>query len=218
MKKIHTHTHTSDGLSLRQKGLYLMEVSKGYRPNPDDEQDNDDTGTSLPKFSGTPSQLCGAHASLCRPLHKKLRQNLEDGLRKHMSRAAGKRAIIHFMEAKGKMHLSWLTTQGISSDNRMPPDLYREVIGRIVGSHDANNSETGKLCGAGTHPPCQELLFRTHSIACTKTGAATFLHNRVVRVVSKTLRECSMHVANEDSTPFTEALGTEKVCSRWTWS
>ncbi|CAB1102149.1 unnamed protein product [Ectocarpus sp. CCAP 1310/34] len=68
-------------------------------------------------------------------------------------------------------------------DERMLPDLYRESIGRVLGSHDRTDYDTGRLCSAGALSPCMERLSRPHSLVCAKTGASTFLHNRMVRVL-----------------------------------
>jgi hypothetical protein len=130
------------------------------------------------------------------------------GLKKAGSQETSKkRALIRLEEAIDKGVLSWLTTQGLSMDERMLPDLYRESIGRVLGSHDRTDYDTGRLCSAGALSPCMERLSRPHSLVCAKTGASTFLHNRMVRVLLKTLRECHMPIAVEDSSPFTTGTG-----------
>ncbi|CAB1112857.1 unnamed protein product [Ectocarpus sp. CCAP 1310/34] len=204
---------TSDELTPALKGVYLLEAGKAGKPredgNPDVEHQPPST-FSRNEF-GQHYQVFGAQALLSKPLHAAVRHMVETDLQKVVGEETPKkRALIRLEEAKGKGVLSWLTTQGLSADERMLPDLYRESIGRVLGSHDRADCNTGKLCGAGALLPCKDRLSRAHSLVCTKTGASTFLHNRMVRVVLKTLRECHMPIAVEDSSPFTTGTGRGK--------
>ncbi|CAB1119293.1 unnamed protein product [Ectocarpus sp. CCAP 1310/34] len=204
---------TSDELTPALKGVYLLEAGKAGKPredgNPDVEHQPPST-FSRNEF-GQHYQVFGAQALHFETLHAAVRHMVETDLQKVVGEETPKkRALIRLEEAKGKGVLSWLTTQGLSADERMLPDLYRESIGRVLGSHDRADCNTGKLCGAGALLPCKDRLSRAHSLVCTKTGASTFLHNRMVRVVLKTLRECHMPIAVEDSSPFTTGTGRGK--------
>jgi len=69
-----------------------------------------------------------------------------------------------------------------------------------IGSHLAK-------CNAGVRSRCDENLNRSYSLICTKTAASTFLHNRMVRVMSRTLRQCKIPFAIEDSSRFIRTTG-----------
>ncbi|CAN0443989.1 unnamed protein product [Ectocarpus sp. 12 AP-2014] len=129
-------------------------------------------------------QVFRAQAVLSKPLHAAVHYMVETDINKVGSQETSrKRALVRLEEVKGKGVLSWLTTQGLSTDQRMLPDLYRESFGRVLGSHDQTECDPRRFCGAGALSPCKERLNRHHALVCTKTGASASLRNRMVRVI-----------------------------------
>ena len=58
----------------------------------------------------------------------------------------------------------------------MEGPLWREALGRSLGSHDATELVGGMCHGNG----CRQDTTRLHAISCTKTGWSSLTHNRVL--------------------------------------
>ena len=83
----------------------------------------------------------------------------------------------------------------------MEGPLWRETLGRTLGSHDAAEL-VGVMChGNG----CQQETTRLHAISCTKTGWSSFTHNRVLhQALARSLRESKVQFVVEDTWCFRE--------------
>ena len=83
----------------------------------------------------------------------------------------------------------------------MEGPLWRETLGRSLGSHDA-----AELVGGMCHDNgCREETTRAHAIACTKTGWSSLTHNRVLhQALARSLRESKVQFVVEDTWPFRE--------------
>ena len=63
-----------------------------------------------------------------------------------------------------------------SQEDKMEGPLWRETLGRSLGSHDATELVGGMCHGNG----CRQETSRLHAISCTRTGWGSLAHNRVV--------------------------------------
>ena len=90
---------------------------------------------------------------------------------------------------------------GVSEDDTMYGPLWRETLGRSLGSHDATELVGGMCHGNG----CRQETTRIHTISCTKTGWSSLTHNRVLhQALARSLRESKVQFDVEDSWPFQE--------------
>ena len=64
---------------------------------------------------------------------------------------------------------------GVSQEDTMEGPLWREILGRSLGSHDAAELVGGMCHGNG----CRQETTRLYAISCTKTGWSSLTHNRV---------------------------------------
>ena len=77
--------------------------------------------------------------------------------------------------------------------------LWRETLGRSLGSHDATELVGGMCHGNG----CRQETTRLHAISCTKTGWSSLTYNRVLHLaLARSLRESKVQFAVEDTWPF----------------
>ena len=75
---------------------------------------------------------------------------------------------------------------GVSQEDTIEDPLWREAIGRSLGSHDAAELVGGMCHGNG----CRQETTRLHAISCTKTGSSSITHNRVLhQALARSLRE-----------------------------
>ena len=72
--------------------------------------------------------------------------------------------------------------------------LWRETLGRSLGSHDAAELVGGMCHGNG----CQQKTTHLHAISCTKAGWSSFTHNRVL-YQTRSIRESKVHFVVEDT-------------------
>ena len=81
----------------------------------------------------------------------------------------------------------------------MEGPLWRENLGRSLGSHDATEP-VGEMChGNG----CLQETIRFHAISCTKTGCSPLTHNRVLhQALARSLRGSKVQFVVEDTWPF----------------
>ena len=81
----------------------------------------------------------------------------------------------------------------------MEGSLWRETLGRSLGSHDAVEPVGGTCHGNG----CRRETTRLHAISCTKTRWSSLTHNRGLHhAVARSLRESNVQIAIEDTWPF----------------
>ena len=90
---------------------------------------------------------------------------------------------------------------GVSQEDTMEAPLWRETLGRSLGSHDATEL-VGEMChGNG----CWQKNTRLHAISCTKTGWNSLTHNRVLHLaLNRSLQESKVQFVVEDTWPFRE--------------
>ena len=104
-------------------------------------------------------------SKLSRALHahrvKKLLQNLQT-----QESAAMKRAMVIFRGVREKGAMTFVECLGFSQEDTTEDPLWRETLGRSLGSHDATELEGGMCHSNG----CRQETTRLHTISCTKTG------------------------------------------------
>ena len=135
---------------------------------------------------------------LSRALHahrgKKLLQDLQT-----QESAAIKRAMVRFRGAREKGAMTFVECLGFSQEDTMEGALWRETLGRSLGSHDATELVGGMCHGNG----CRQETTRLHAISCTKTGWSSLTHNRVLhQALARSLRESKVQFVVEDTWPF----------------
>ena len=74
-----------------------------------------------------------------------------------------KRAMVKFRRALEK---STMAFAGVSQEDMMESPLWRETLGRSLGSHDAAELVGGMYHDIG----CRQETTRLHAISCTKAG------------------------------------------------
>ena len=88
---------------------------------------------------------------------------------------------------------------GFSQEDTMEGPLWRETLGRSLGSHDATELVGGMCHGNG----CRQETTPLHAISCSKTGWSSFTHNRVLhQALARSLRESKVQFVVEDTWPF----------------
>ena len=84
--------------------------------------------------------------------------------------------------------------------------LWRETLGRSLGSHDATELVGGMCHGNG----CRQETTRLHAISCSKTGWSSLTHNRVLhQALARSLRESKVQFVVEDTWPFRQRASEE---------
>ena len=124
-------------------------------------------------------------SKLSRALHahrgKKLLQDLQT-----QESAATKRAMVRFRGAREKGAMAFVECLGFSQEDTMEGPLWRETLGRSLGSHDATELVGGMCHGNG----CWQETTRFHAISCSKTGWSSLTHNRVLhQALARSLRK-----------------------------
>ena len=113
-------------------------------------------------------------SKLSRALHahrgKKLLQDFQT-----QESAAIKRAMVRFRGAREKGAMTFVECLGFSQEDTVEGPLWREILGRSLGSHDATELVGGMCHGNGF----QQETTRLHAISCTKTGWSSLTPNRV---------------------------------------
>ena len=137
-------------------------------------------------------------SKLSRALHahrgKKLLQDLQT-----QESAATKRAMVRFRGAREKGAMAFVECLGFSEEDTMEGPLWRETLGRSLGSHDATELVGGMCHGNG----CRQETTRLHAISCSKTGWSSLTHNRVLhQALARSLRESKVQFVVEDTWPF----------------
>ena len=136
-------------------------------------------------------------SKLSRALHahrgKKLLQDLQT-----QESSTMKRAMVRFGGAreKGAMALECL---GFPQKDTMEGPLWRETLGRSLGSHYATELVGGMCHDNGGR---QETT-RLHAISCIKTGWSSLTHSQVLhQALARSLRESKVQFVVEDTRPF----------------
>ena len=137
-------------------------------------------------------------SKLSRALHahrgKKLLQDLQT-----QESAATKRAMVRLRGAREMGAMAFVECLGFSQEDTMEGPLWRETLGRSLGSHDAT-----ELVGGMCHGNCfRQETIRLHAISCSKTGWSFLTHNRVLhQAPARSLRESKVQFVVEDTWPF----------------
>ena len=144
-------------------------------------------------------------SKLSRTLHahhgKKLLQDLQT-----QESAAMKRAMVRFRGAREEGAMVFVECLGFSQQDTMEGPLWRETLGRSLGSHDATELVGGMCHGNG----CRKETTRLHAISCTKTGWSSLAHNRVLhQALARSLRESKVQFLVEDTMPFRQRASEE---------
>ena len=144
-------------------------------------------------------------SKLSRALHahrgKKLLQDLQT-----QESAATKRAMVSFRGAREKGAMTYVECLGFSQEDTMEGPLWRETLGRSLGSHDATELVGGMCHGNG----CRQETTRLHAISCSKTGWSSLTHNRVLhQALARSLRESKVQFVVEDTWPFRQRASEE---------
>ena len=124
-------------------------------------------------------------SDLSRALHahrgKKLLLDLQT-----LESAATKRAMVRFRGAREKGAMAFVECLGFSQEDTTESPLWRETLGRSLGSHGATELAGGMCHGNG----CRQETTRLHAISCSKSGWSSLTHIRVLhQALARSLRE-----------------------------
>ena len=93
--------------------------------------------------------------------------------------------MVRFKGAREKGAMAFVELLGFSQEDTMKAPLWREILGRSLGSHDATEFVGGMCHGNG----CRQETTRLHAISCSKTGWSSLTHNRVLhQALARSLR------------------------------
>ena len=88
---------------------------------------------------------------------------------------------------------------GFSQEDTLEGPLWRENLGRSLGSHDATELVGGMCHGNG----CRQETTCLHAISCSKTERSSLTHNRVLhQALARFLRESKVQFVVEGTWPF----------------
>ena len=106
--------------------------------------------------------------------------------------------MVRFRGAREKGVMAFVEFLGVTQEDTMEGPLWRETLGRSLGSHNATKLVGGMCHGNG----CGQNA-NLHAISCTKTGWSSLTHNWVLhQALGWSLRECKVHFEVEDTWPF----------------
>ena len=112
-----------------------------------------------------------------------------------------KRAMVRFRGAREKGAMAFVEYPGVSQEDTMEAPLWRETLGRSLGSHDGAELVGGICHGNGYRQETTHL----QAISCTKTGWSSLTRNRVLdQALARSLRESKVQLVVEDIWPFRE--------------
>ena len=95
--------------------------------------------------------------------------------------------------------MAFIECLGFSQEDTMEGPLWRETLGRSLGSHDTTEL-VGGMCHGNV---CRQQTTRLHAISCSKTGWSSLTHNRVLhQALARSLRESKVQFVVEDTWPF----------------
>ena len=139
-------------------------------------------------------------SKLSRALHAHRRKKLLQDFQIQES-AATKRAVIRFRGAREKGAMAFVECLGVLQEDTMEGPLWREILGRSLGSHDAAELVGEMYHGNG----CRQETTRLHAISCTKTGWSSLTHNRMLRqALAQSLGESKLEFVVEATWSFRE--------------
>ena len=139
------------------------------------------------------SKLSGALHAHC---GKKLLQDLQP-----QESTALKRAMVRFRGAREKNAMTFVECLGFRKKDTMEDPLWRETIGRSLGSHDTAKL-VGGMCRGNDY---RQETTRLHAIYWTKTGWSSLTHNRMLhQALARSLRESKVQLVVEDTWPCRE--------------
>ena len=137
-------------------------------------------------------------SKLTRVLHAHRGTKLLEDLQNQANNTS-KRAMVRFRGTREKGAMAFVECLGVSQGDTMEGSLWKETLGRSLGSHDAAEPVGGTCHGSG----CREDTTRLHAISCTKTGWISLTHNRVLHhALARSLRESKVQCVIEDTWPF----------------
>ena len=149
----------------------------------------------VPRVQSKLSRALQAHRG------KKLLQDLQT-----QESAARKRAMVRFRGAREKGAMAFVECLGFSQEDTMGGPLWRETLGRSLGSHDATELVGGMCYGNG----CRQETTHLHAISCSKTGWSSLTHNRVLhQALARSLRESKVQFVVEGTWPFRQRASEE---------
>ena len=144
-------------------------------------------------------------SKLSRALHAHRGEKLLQDFQTQES-AATKRAMVRFRGAREKGAMAFVECLGVSQEDTMEGPLWRETLGRSLGSHDATELVGGMCHGNG----CRQETTRLHAISCSKTGWISLIHNRVLhQALARSLRESKVQFVVEDTWSFRQRASEE---------
>ena len=140
------------------------------------------------------------HSKLSRALHahpgKKLLLDLQN-----LESTTIKRAMVRFRGAREKGAMALVEYLGISQEDTMEDSLWRETVGRSLGSHDTVELVGGMCHGNG----CRQETTRLHAISYTKTRWSSLTHNQVLhQALARSLRKSKVQFVIENTWAFRE--------------
>ena len=109
--------------------------------------------------------------------------------------------MVRFREAREKGARAFVECLGASQEGTMEGLLWRETLGRSLGSHHAVDLVSSTSHGNGFRQEITRLL----AISCTKTGWSSVTHNRVLhQALARSLCKSKVQFVVEDTWPFRE--------------
>ena len=109
--------------------------------------------------------------------------------------------MVRFGGAWEKGAMVFVECLGVSQEDTMEGPLWREALGKSLGSHDAAEL-VGGMCHGNSF---RQKTTRLHVLSCTKTGWSYFTHNRVFHpALARSLRESKFRFVVGDTWPFRE--------------
>ena len=139
-------------------------------------------------------------SKLSRALHAHRRKKLLQDLQTQES-APMKRTIVRFRGAREKVAMTFVEYLRVSQEDTMEGPLWRETLGRSLGSYDVAELVGGMCHGNG----CRQETTRFYAISWTKTGWSSLTHNRVLhQALARYLREGKVQFVVEDTWLFRE--------------
>ena len=154
-------------------------------------------------------------SKLSRVLHAHRGSKLLQDLQTQES-AQMKKVMARFRRAREKSAVAFVECLGISQEDTMEGPLWRETLGRSMGSHDV-----AKLVGEMGHGKgCRQETTRLHAISCANTRWSSLTHNRVLhQALARPLRESKVEFVDEDTWSFREELeGKTANSTRYVWT
>ena len=112
-----------------------------------------------------------------------------------------KTAMVIVRRAREKGAMAFVNCLGVSQEDTMEGPLWREALGRSLGSHDAAELVDGMCHGND----CSQETTRLHAISCSKMEWSSLTYNGVLhQALARSLRESKVQSVVEDTRPFQE--------------